>query len=138
MGVIDKSEVISWVDEVISHENAVPDWLLNVSLAANDDQSAIEAKLRELPGDWNRVAAAYAAMDRFAMEFQVKSNYSSQQAAQMLVIWATYANLSEKDFSMALTPTWLADELNHPYGKNSDLQVIEAINACIAYFDAQK
>jgi hypothetical protein len=69
MGVVSKSEIISWADDLIARQDNVPEWLLDVSLAANGDDMAVEAKLRDLACAADCMTAAYSAMDRFADAF---------------------------------------------------------------------
>ena len=132
MGVIDKSEIIAWADRMIETQDSVPGWLLDVSLAANESVSVIETKLRELPGEWNRTTAAYAAMNRFAIEFQVHDKYTSQQAAKMLWVWAGSPKVSSEDYPAAMAPKSFADEV--AYGYASDRDVVASIDACIEHF----
>jgi hypothetical protein len=134
MGVIDKSEIISWADGVIDSQNAVPGWLLDVSLSANEDVSTLVMRLRDLPGEWDRMAAAYIAFDRFAREFQINGKFTSQEAAHMLESWAGCVKINPKDLTVAMMPSWLMDEI--PRGHSTDQHVIESIRRCIAHFAA--
>jgi hypothetical protein len=132
MGVVEKSEIISWADGIITTQDKAPDWLLDVSLAENEKTSVIESKLRDLPGEWSRLGAVYAALDRFAEEFQIKGRFTSREAAGMLQVWADSIKGNVKDWREAMMPGWLLDEV--PYGNATDQQVVESIDACIAYF----
>ena len=133
MGVIDKTDVIAWADAIIAENDSVPEWLLDVSLASNQDNVAIESKLRcDASGEWNPMAAAYAALERFAKEFQTLGRFTSAEAAHMLARWAGSATLSQDDWKAAMLPSWLADEV--PYGHATDQQVAESIKNCIAHF----
>lgn len=134
MGVIDKSEIIAWADSMIASREQVPEWLLDVSLAANQDKWAIEAKLRDVPGEPNPRVSAHAAIQRFASEFEVNCKYTSKEAAHMLAIWAESANIGQDDWVRAMVPTWIADDVASGY--TTDQQVIESIRDCIAYFTA--
>jgi hypothetical protein len=134
MGVIEKSDVISWADGIIAAQDAVPEWLLDISLAANQDKWTVEAKLREVRGEWNPLVAAYAAIERFAKEFQANGKFTSQEAAHMLAMWAGSAKVNQDDWATAMEPSWVADEV--PYGHATDQNVVESINACIAHFAA--
>ena len=136
MGMVEKSEVISWADGIIVTQDRVPDWLLDVSLAENEETSAIESRLRDLPGEWSRLGAAYAALDRFAEEFQIKGRFTSRSAADMLQVWADSIKGNEKDWREAMLPGWIADEV--PFGNATDQQVVDLIDACIAYFAAAR
>jgi hypothetical protein len=132
MGVVDKAELIAWADNIIAAREVVPEWLLDLSLAANENAAAIEANLRDLPGEWNPRSAAYAATDRFADEFQRKGKFTSPEAANMLTIWAASAKVDEEVRSAAMTPQWIADEI--PFGNAKDQDVVGAIDECIARF----
>src|SRR5262245_5976201 len=83
MGIATKSEMLAWADGVIASDAAPPGWLLDVSLAANEDDHAFEARLRELPCEANRTVAAYAALDRFAEEFR-SGGITPEEAARIL------------------------------------------------------
>jgi len=132
MGVADKAELVAWADHIITTQDGVPGWLLDLSLGANEDAAAIEAKLRDLPGECKARSAAYAAMDRFAQEFQVKGKFTSRQAANMLTIWACSAKIEEEDRLAAMMPYYIADEV--PFGNATDQDVVDAIDECIARF----
>ena len=134
MGVVDKAEVVAWADGLIAARDTVPEWLLDVSLAANQDNWTMEAKLRDLRGEYNPRAAAYSAMDRFAKEFQVNGSFTSEEAAHMLAAWAGSAKVSQEDWNAAMMPSWVADEV--PYGYTTDQQVVESIDDCVAHFTA--
>src|SRR5690242_19732855 len=86
MGLISKSEVIAWADSVIMGEEHPPEWLLDLSLAANDSESAIESRLREIPFEGDRLIAAYWALDRFSEVFET-SRIRPVTAAWMLQAW---------------------------------------------------
>ena len=134
MGVVDKSEVITWADGIIATQDEVPDWLLDVSLAANQDKWVVEGKLREARGELNPVVAAYGAIERFSKEFQVNVRFTSAEAAHMLAVWAGSAKISQDDWTAAMVPSWVADEV--PYGYTTDQQVVESVEDCIARFAA--
>ena len=134
MGVIEKAEVIAWADDMIVTQDTVPEWLLDVSLAANQDKWGVEGKLRDLPGECNPRAAAYAAIERFAKEFKTNGKYSSAEAAQMLAVWAGSAKVSQDQWTDAMVPSWIADEV--PWGYTTDQQVVESIDRCIARLSA--
>lgn len=134
MGVIEKSDVISWADGIIAAQDTVPEWLLDISLAANQDKWTIEAKLREVRGEWNPLVAAYAAIEGFAKKFQANGRFTSQKAALMLAIWAGSAKVNQDDWTAAMVPSWVAGEV--PYGHATDQNIVKSINACIARFAA--
>jgi hypothetical protein len=134
MGVIDKSEVIAWADGIIATQDAVPEWLLDVSLAANQDKWALEAKLREVRGDWSPLVAAYAAIERFGKEFEANGRFTSKEAAHMLAIWAGSAKIGQDDWTTAMVPSWIADDV--PYGYATDQQIVDSIRDCIAHYAA--
>ncbi len=134
MEVIDKSEIIAWADGIIATQDTLPEWLLDVSLAANEDKWAIEGKLREVRGEASPVVAAYAAIERFAKEFHISGRFKPEQAAQMLVVWAGSAKVSQDDRTAAMVPSWVADAV--PDGYTSHQGVVESINNCIARFAA--
>jgi hypothetical protein len=134
MGVIVQFEVIAWADNVIATQEVVPEWLLDVSLAANQDKWVLEARLREMRGEWSPRVAAYAAIEQFGREFEANGRFTSKQAAYMLAIWAGSAKIGQDDWTTAMLPSWIADEV--PYGNATDQQVIESIHDCIAHFAA--
>src|SRR5437667_11900379 len=70
MGLVSKRDVISWADDLIEAPPHVPEWVLDVSLAANDDDEGLESKLRDLPCEADCFAAAHSAIDRFADAFR--------------------------------------------------------------------
>lgn len=135
MGVVDPSEVIAWADRLIEEQDSVPDWLLDVSLAAKQDAWTIETKLRNLPGEWSRKAAAHTAMARFAEEFQIHDKFTSMEAAHMLKVWVGSAKVNEDDWQTAMEPSWIADEI--AFGNATDKDVVASINACIEHFRAE-
>src|SRR5687767_10003565 len=112
MGVASKPDIISWADALIAGEEHPPEWLLDLSLAANEGEDVIESKLRDLPCDGNRVAAAYSALERFAEVFRA-GKMPPQRAALMLQRWAGSANVNQDDVTHAMTPLWLADEIEY-------------------------
>ena len=134
MGVIDKVEVIAWADGLVASRDRVPEWLLDVSLAANQDKWAIEAKLRDVPGERNPLVSAYAAIQRFGKEFEANGKFTSKEAAHMLVIWAASAKVGQDHWVRAMMPSWIADDLASGY--TTDQQVVESIHDCIAHFAA--
>ena len=135
MGVIEKSEVISWADGIIASQDTLPEWLLDVSLAANQDRWELEAKLRDVSGECIPLVAAYAAIERFAMEFKANGRFTSEAAAQMLAVWAGSAKVNRDDWTAAMVPSWVAGDV--PYGHATDQQVVEAVDACVAHFAAR-
>ena len=54
--------------------------------------------------------------------------------ANMLAIWAGSAKVNPDDWTAAMLPSWVADEV--PYGNTTDQQVVESVDNCIAYFAA--
>ncbi|HZZ41307.1 MAG TPA: hypothetical protein VFE58_00080 [Tepidisphaeraceae bacterium] len=135
MGVVDKKEIISWADSIISTQDNLPEWLLDLSVAANHDTATIEAKLRELPGEWSRISAAYAAITRFTNEFQINDKFTSPEAAHMLAVWAESAKVNQEDRAVAIMPSWIADEVPHGYAVDQD--IVESIKKCITHFAAK-
>src|SRR5262245_49345206 len=101
MGVASKPEIIAWADDLIAKHDNLPGWLLDVSLAANQDEDAIELKLRGLPCEGNRMIAAYSAIDRFAQVFRT-GGIPTRMAAQMLGRWAASARVNQDEWSEAM------------------------------------
>src|SRR3954453_22483845 len=67
MGLASKSEIISWPDDLILSRDMVPEWVLDVSLAVNDDNERLESKLRDVPCDCDHIGlqvTSNAAMHR--------------------------------------------------------------------------
>jgi hypothetical protein len=133
MGVASKSEIISWADELIAREERPPEWLLDLSLAANESNDVIESKLRDLPCEGDRAVAAYAVIERFAEAFR-SGDVPPQAAALMLQRWAASANVNQDDWTQAMVPIWVADEVE--YGHTSEQDVVESISKCLAHFAA--
>src|SRR5947208_3405958 len=111
MGVVAKSDVIEWADEVIVTRDDLPNWLLDVSLAANEDDQAVASKLDDLPCEGNRMLAAYAAIDRFAEAFSA-GTIRAETATRMLAAWASSAKVSHADWQAAVLPGWVAAGLD--------------------------
>jgi hypothetical protein len=133
MGVVPKSEVIAWADDVIATHDQLPDWLLDVSLAANEDDEAIVSKLDDLRCERNRMLAAYSAIDRFAERLRTDS-VCAQTAAGMLLRWASSAKINQDDWSAAMMPHWIEVEID--CGHASEEYVISSVNKCLAHFAA--
>ena len=95
MGVVPKSEVIAWADALIATRDELPNWLLDVSLAANEDDEAIVSKLDDLPCDANRMLAAYSALDRFTKAFHTEG-IGAQTGDWMLERWASARDQSRR------------------------------------------
>jgi hypothetical protein len=133
MGVVTKSDVIAWADEVIATGDQLPDWLLDVSLAANCDDEAIVSKLDDLPCEGNRTVAAYSAIDRFAEAFG-SEGIGAQTAAEMLQRWASSAKINQEDWSAAMMPYWIASEIDCGHAREVD--AIAAVRQCLAHFAA--
>ncbi len=131
MGIVSKPQIIAWADDLIMRLEHPPEWLLDISLAANDSEGAIEFKLRDVPFDGDRMTAAYSALDRFAQTFQL-GNLPAPAAASMLQVWASHSRLSIDDLTEAMTPVWIAQELE--FGYTSEQGVLTAINSCLAHF----
>jgi hypothetical protein len=131
MGIVSKSEIISWADDLIARPDNVPEWLLDVSLAANGDDMAVEAKLRDLPYAADCTTAAYSAIDRFAEAFH-SGSIPPQAAARMLERWAASVKVNQHDWSEAMEPSWIAREIE--YGYTSEQDVIASVNKCLTHF----
>jgi hypothetical protein len=136
MGIVSKSEIIAWADDLIMRLENPPEWLLNISLAANDSEGAIEFKLRDVPFEGDRMTAAYSALDRFAQTFQL-GKLSIPAAASILHVWASHSRLKDDDdWTWAMVPFWSAQELE--FGHTSQEDVLSAINRCLAHFAARR
>jgi hypothetical protein len=133
MGIASKAEVIAWADERILADEHPPEWLLDLSLAANATDDVFESRLRDLPCEGNRTAAAFTALDRFAEAFRA-AKISPRRAALMLQWWAASANVNEEDRTQAMIPIWVADEIE--YDNASEWDVVETINRSLAHFAA--
>jgi hypothetical protein len=133
MGVVSKSEIIAWADELIATRDHLPEWLLDVSLAANEDDEAIVSKLDDLPCEGNRMIAAYSAIDRFAEAFRVEC-MPAQTAARILERWASSAKVNQDNWSEAMMPSWIAVEIG--CGHASEQDVIASVKKCLAHFAA--
>ena len=133
MGVVSKPEIIAWADDLIATRDHPPEWLLDVSLAANESDEAIESKLRDLRCDGDRILAGYSAIDRFAEGFRT-GGIPAQTAARMLRHWAASAKVNQDDWSAAMMPTWIADEID--CGHASEQDVIASVDTCLAHFAA--
>jgi hypothetical protein len=120
MGAISVSEIVSWADGVIATDDQPPEWLLDVSLAANDSVDKMEPKLRDLPCSANRVTAAYAAIERFSEGF-TSGRISALSAARMLEIWAASAGVSHDDWTSAMVPSWIASEIGDGHASEDDV-----------------
>jgi hypothetical protein len=132
MGVVEKSEVIAWADGIIETQDGVPDWLLDVSLAANEDFGTVESKLGDLPGEWSRLAAAYGALIRFVEAFEIEGRFNARRAARMLEVWACSAELNHEDWTAAMMPSWITSEVDSRHAR--DIDVIESIEGCLKHF----
>src|SRR5258706_13111333 len=88
MGIVSKPQIIAWADDLIMRLEHPPEWLLDISLAANDGEGAIEFKLRDGPFDGDRMTAAYSSRDRFAQTFKL-GNLPAPAAAPMFQVCAT-------------------------------------------------
>ena len=110
IGAAPKAEIIAWADDIIARESHPPAWLIDISLAANDDDQSLEAKLREVPCEGDRMVAAYAAVNRALGAFAA-GQVSPAQAALMLHRWAFHARVNEDDYTQANVPLWTADEI---------------------------
>ncbi|MDQ3441600.1 MAG: hypothetical protein M3478_14755, partial [Planctomycetota bacterium] len=119
MGIASRSEIVAWADAVIAAQAHLPEWLLDVSLAANEDDYAMESRLRALPCDANRRMAAYSAIDRFAEEFR-SGGIPPNAGARMLEKWAASAKVNQDDWTAAMIPLWVADEVEHGYTSDED------------------
>ena len=133
MGLASKAEIISWADDWIVRDERPPEWLLDLSLAANESSDVIESKLRDLPCEGDRTVAAYSAIERFADAFR-SGDVSLKTAALMLERWAASANVDQDDWTKAMLPIWVADEVE--YGYTSKQDVVESISKCLAHFAA--
>jgi hypothetical protein len=133
MGSVRKSDVIAWADGVIATQDQLPGWLLDVSLAANEDDEAIVAKLDDLPCEGNRMVAAYSAIDHFAKAFRLEG-IGAETAAEMLQRWASSAKINQDEWSAAMMPSWIASELG--CGHASEEDVIASVEKCLAHFAA--
>ena len=133
MGLVERSDVIRWADSLIAASEHVPEWVLDVSLAANQSAEMIESKLRDLPCNGNRMTSAYSAIRRFSEAFQ-SGRLAIARAIRMLELWAGSARVPQDGWTKAMTPTWIADDAMHGIFSSDD--VIASVNECIAYFAA--
>ena len=133
MGAASKPEIIAWADDLIATHDNPPGWLCDVSLAANEDEEAIQSKLRHLPCEGNRMIAAYSAIDRFAQAFRT-GGIPAQTAARMLERWAASATVNEDEWSAAMMPRLIASEIE--CGHASEQDVIASVDECLAHFEA--
>ena len=79
------------------------------------------------------MVAAYSAMGRFAEAFR-SGDFPPQTAARMLERWAASAKVTQEDWTAAMVPLWVADEVE--YGYTSEQDVVAAVNECLAHFAA--
>ena len=135
MGAVAKSEIVAWADRLIATTDNLPEWLLDVSLAANDADDRMELKLRDLPGEANPIAAAHAAMSRLA-ELYESDQITPEVTAQMLRQWASSAKVSYDDWSAAMAPGWTAEDAE--LGHASRWDVVRSINRCLGHFFAKR
>jgi hypothetical protein len=133
MGLVSKSEIIAWADELIATRDNLPEWLLDVSLAANGDDDAIGSRLQDLPCEGDRMAAAHRAIERLAEAFG-SGGIAGSAAARMLKRWAASAKLNQDDWTRAMRPVWVADEVEYGYATERD--VVEAVTKCLDEFSA--
>jgi hypothetical protein len=133
MGLVSKSEVIAWADELIGTRDDLPGWLLDVSLAANEDNEVIA--LGDLPCEGDRMLAAYWAIDRFAGAFR-RGGMAARTAAHMLERWASSVKVYHDDWLKAMTPSWVAVEID--CGHASEQDVIALVDECLAHFAAMR
>jgi hypothetical protein len=131
MGVASRGEIVAWADSRIERDESPPEWLLDLSLAANQHDDVVESKLRDLPCEGDRTAAAYSAVDRVAEAFR-SGSVPPQAAARMLQRWANSARANQHDAEQAMAPSWYADEVE--YGYTSEQDVIDALNTAFAHF----
>jgi hypothetical protein len=125
MGAVSVSDIVTWADGVIVAEDQPPEWLLDVSLAANDSADKVESRLRDLPCEGNKLAASYSAIEFFAQDF-TSGKISALLAAHMLKVWAANARVNQDGWTGAMVPSWIADEIS--YGYTSVDAVVSAIH----------
>jgi hypothetical protein len=133
MGLVSKAEVIAWADELIATRDDLPGWLLDVSLAANEDEEGIVSKLGDLPCEGDRMMAAYSAIDRFGEALRA-GGMGARTAARMLELWASSVKVYHDDWLKAMTPSWIADEVDCGYV--SEQYLIRSVEECLVHFAA--
>jgi len=134
MRLANKFQIIAWADSLIETQDQVPNWILDVSLAANRTEDEIELLLRGLPGTFQERAVALGVLEYFAYEFQDNGKFTSREAAKILQVWADNVDLKDDERFAATTPLLISDEIEDFHINATDAQVVDAINACIERF----
>ena len=121
MGLVAARDVIDWADAMIQTEAVPPDWVFDISLAANEPKEAIIARLSDVTDRIDVVLPSQKALERFARAFD-SGELAPLDAAQKLVLWASSTRLSDDGRSEAFTVKFIAEDVEDGiYGSPADV-----------------